>query len=279
MKISELMRIGTLWYPRLPTSYLGGVQGMSRNEHAVYSVVLELIYQNRGSANNDPSWIAGWISDMGSAAVRKAIASLVEKDKLIVEGDKLTEKTAKKHYETKENLSEKRAVSGRIGGGSKSDLKGGDNENSDLGQAKSAPKVKESKVDTPKPPEGGQQKGMFDEEDLPDEKPKSRSRKKPQSQFPEEWRPDAKQRERIRGMGYTDAHIDDLVFACVNYHRSKGNLFASHASAFATWVANDKRYGKTRQNPSQGVRMGNQGPQQARGPSSAVLARIQRDDS
>lgn len=81
------MRHGSDWYKREPAAYLGGVQGLTAKEHAVYAVTLDLIYAHGGAINNDPSWIAGWISDMGSAAVRKALAMLCKRGKLSIVGN------------------------------------------------------------------------------------------------------------------------------------------------------------------------------------------------
>lgn len=107
------MKHGSEWYKRDPQAYLGGVQGLTAKEHAVYSVTLDLIYQHGGSVNNDPKWIAGWISDMGAATVRKAIQSLVEKGKLGVEGDQITQKRAKNQAKTRENLTETAGKNGK----------------------------------------------------------------------------------------------------------------------------------------------------------------------
>ena len=89
------MKHGSDWYHRYPQAFLGGVQGLSTSEHCVYSIVLDLIYAHGGSVNNDPSWISGWVSDMGGAATRTAIKSLVEKGKLIIDGDQITQIRAK----------------------------------------------------------------------------------------------------------------------------------------------------------------------------------------
>jgi len=110
------MRSGAEWYAREPVAYLGGVQGLSAKEHAVYAVALDLIYLHGGSVNNDPGWIAGWIKDMGAHAVRVAIASLVEKKKLEIDGEQLTQKRAKTQAKTRENVRETRTESGRKGG-------------------------------------------------------------------------------------------------------------------------------------------------------------------
>lgn len=110
------MRHGSDWYKRDPHAFLGGVQGLSAREHAVYSVTLDLIYQHAGSINNDPGWIAGWISDMGAAAVRNTLKALIAAGKLELDGDQITQKHAKNRAKTKEELSKNRAENGKKGG-------------------------------------------------------------------------------------------------------------------------------------------------------------------
>lgn len=126
------MKHGSDWYKREPAAYLGGVQGMTAKEHAVYSVTLDLIYAHGGSVNNDPAWIAGWIKDMGGAAVRKAIQSLVERKKLIIAGDQITEKRAKTEAKTKENVRETARENGRKGGKKSGEIRASNNKNKDL---------------------------------------------------------------------------------------------------------------------------------------------------
>ena len=111
-----MSKMGLDWYKREPQAYLGGVQGMTAREHAVYAVTLDLIYVNGGSINNDAKWIAGWISDMGQAAVRKTIEALTARGKLVIDGGLLTQERAKREVKTKENLREKSAKNGKKGG-------------------------------------------------------------------------------------------------------------------------------------------------------------------
>jgi uncharacterized protein YdaU (DUF1376 family) len=143
---------GSDWYKREPAAYLGGVQGMTAKEHAVYSVTLDLIYAHGGAINNDPSWIAGWISDMGSAAVRKAIFSLAEKGKLIVSETEISQKRAKTEAKTKENVSETARENGKKGGKKSAEIRARTRENSDLGEADAssenqAEKIREDKIE------------------------------------------------------------------------------------------------------------------------------------
>ncbi len=110
------MRNGAEWYKREPVAFLGGVQGMTTRQVAVYTIVLDLIYGHGGSINNDPKWISGWFSDMGSAAVRATIAELVVLGKLEFDGDKLTQRRAKNEAKTRQKLRENREKTGKKGG-------------------------------------------------------------------------------------------------------------------------------------------------------------------
>lgn len=133
------MRHGSEWYKRDPIAYLGGVQGLTTKEHAVYSVVLDLIYQHGGSVNNDPAWISGWIKDMGSAATRNTIQILADKGKLIIDGDQITQKRAKNEAETKENLRGNAIENGRKGGKKSAENRARLNENNTLDEAPASP--------------------------------------------------------------------------------------------------------------------------------------------
>ncbi len=110
------MKRGANWYQREPHAYLGGVRGLPAKLHAVYSVVLDLIYDGGGECPNDPKWISGWFSDLGPASVRRAISDLCDIGKLAVEGDFLTNKRATIEAKTDRETREKRRESGRKGG-------------------------------------------------------------------------------------------------------------------------------------------------------------------
>lgn len=137
------MRHGADWYKRDPGAFLGGVQGLTAAEHAVYSVTLDLIYMHGGSINNDPKWIAGWISDMGAAAVRNTIASLVARGKLELDGEEITQKVAKNQAKTKEKLAENRAEIGRKGGENSGFSRRQSSKNNDLSEANASEKSKQ----------------------------------------------------------------------------------------------------------------------------------------
>lgn len=130
------MKRGMDWYQRDPIDFLGGVQGLPSREIAVYAVTLDLIYQHGGEINNDPGWIAGWIKDMGAAAVRNALASLVEKGKLqIEENGNIGQKRARNEAKTRRKQSETNAENGKKGGISSGKSRAASKENKDLGEA------------------------------------------------------------------------------------------------------------------------------------------------
>ena len=129
------MKRGLDWYQRYPIEYLGGVQGLTAKQHAVYSVTLELIYIHGGSINNDAKWISGYIKDMGSAAVRNTILEMVNRKKLIIEGDQITNFRAENEVKTRQKQSETNSVSGKKGGEIAAKNKAAANENNGLDQA------------------------------------------------------------------------------------------------------------------------------------------------
>lgn len=179
------MKHGSEWYKREPTAYLGGVQGMSAKEHAVFGVVLDLIYQHGGSVNDDPAWFAGWISDMGSSAVRKAVESLIERKKLIRVGDQLTNKRANSEAKTKENLRETRAKSGEKGGIESGKSRSVFNKNNDLSEAIGSPREEKRREDKEEP-KGSSKKPDQDLLPAVSEKPEPKASPRG-SRLPDDW--------------------------------------------------------------------------------------------
>lgn len=140
------MRHGSDWYKREPAAYLGGVQGMTAKEHAVYSVTLDLIYAHGGAVNNDPAWIAGWVKDMGPASVRKALESLADRGKLIISGSEITQKRAKTEAKTKENVAETARKNGKKGGEKSAKNRAATNKSNDLSEATASTKNQADKT-------------------------------------------------------------------------------------------------------------------------------------
>ena len=152
------MQRGLDWYKREPVAFLGGVQGYTAKQIAVYTVILDLIYQHGGEINDDPSWVAGWIKDMGPAAVRNTISELIDKKKLIKTDSKLTQNRAKTEAKHKVDLSETRAKHGKEGGKRSGEVR----KNKGLAEANASSKTeaeenrerKEERI-PPSPPSGG----------------------------------------------------------------------------------------------------------------------------
>ena len=126
------MKDGADWYKRYPKAYLGGVGGFNMCEHAVFSVVLDLIYHHGSSINNDPKFICGYIKGMGKAKVENTIKDLCEKGKLSMSGDQITQKRATNEAQTKENLRKNAQRNGRKGGEKTAELRLANYENNDL---------------------------------------------------------------------------------------------------------------------------------------------------
>jgi len=157
-----MSRRGANWYKREPHAYLGGVRGLTERQHAVYGVVLELIYDGGGRCPDDPKWIAGWFANIGAAAVRRTILELVGLGKLQAEGDMLTNKRAKNEAKTDQELRENRSKTGQKGGKISAELRSQAKENNKIDQPSASTmvqpeKIREDKIrkSTPKPPKGG----------------------------------------------------------------------------------------------------------------------------
>lgn len=111
---------GADWYKREPETWLGGVRGMPERLHCVYSIVIELIYQDGGRTADNPKYIAGYIEDVGQAAVKRAIDRLVDIKKLYRRDGYLHNSMADEVARTKEQLSRIRSEAAR-GSGEKRD--------------------------------------------------------------------------------------------------------------------------------------------------------------
>ena len=128
--------LGLEWYKREPVAYLRDVQGLSSKEHAVYSVVIDLLYVHGGVIQNDPKFISGFISDIGSASVRNILASLAANKRITLEvtKDEISQKRAKNEVKTKVKQRENAVKTGRIGGVLSAELRASAKENNDLDQ-------------------------------------------------------------------------------------------------------------------------------------------------
>lgn len=197
---------------------------MSAREHAVFSVVLDLIYQHGGSVNNDPAWFAGWISDMGAAAVRATILALVNRGKLTLEDGQLSNNRAKNQAKTKENLSENRAKIGKKGGISSGVSRRGDNENNDLSEAIASPR--EDKI-----------REEIKEEGKPSSKKTSR-----RCRLPDGWVPSQRNVGDAHSQNFTDKEISDEARKFRDYHSAKATVFADWDAGWRTWLGNARKF-------------------------------------
>lgn len=235
------MKHGADWYQREPVAYLGGVQGLTAKEHAVYSVVLDLIYLHGGSVNNDPAWIAGWISDMGSHAVRKAINSLVERGKLAIEGDQITQKRAKTQAKTKENVRETRRESGKKGGKRSGESRRQSKENNNISEASASTREEERREEVKEEPIGSSKSEptLFA---VPDP-PKPKRKPKRAHSLPDGWVPSDKNLSDAQKHGLSPEEISHEAEQFRNHHQARGNAFKDWDAAWRTWLGNVGRFG------------------------------------
>ncbi len=141
------MKQGSEWYKRYPLAYLGGMLNLTACQHAVFSVVLDLIYAHGGSINNAPKWISGYICDMGTAAVRNTINQLVQLGKLQIENDQITEKRAKIEAKTQKEVRENCAKNGQKGGKSSGNSRSEVNKSNNMPQAAASHREDEIRED------------------------------------------------------------------------------------------------------------------------------------
>ena len=163
-----MSKLGLDWYKREPAAYLKDVQGMSRNEHAVYSIVLDLIYFHGGAIKNDPKFVAGYVSDMGGALVRKTILALVERGILTLENDLISQKRAQKEVKTKEKLREKSEKNGKIGGKASGISRATTKENNSLDEASGSTTGEAEKIREDIPPNPPRVVDLFSTDDEPE---------------------------------------------------------------------------------------------------------------
>lgn len=107
---------GLDWFKCYPSTQLDMLQGLSSREMAVYSVIQNLIYQRGGPISCDAKWIAGWIADMGAAAVRTAVAGLQEAGLIAVGDGSIFIETAEIQIESVEKLRKSASDRGKKGG-------------------------------------------------------------------------------------------------------------------------------------------------------------------
>lgn len=123
------MKRGLDWYRREPQAIRMAIKAgggavdshgqripMTTAQAAVYSLVIDLIYENGGEFPNNPGDISSHFADMGKAKARAVIAELVDMGKLSIRDGMLHQKRAENEAQTRRNLSETRSEAGRLGG-------------------------------------------------------------------------------------------------------------------------------------------------------------------
>ena len=147
------MRRGLDWYARDPQAIRMAIKAgsgavdtrgqripMTTAQAAVYSLVLDLIYECGGEFPNNPEDIASHFSDMGKAKARATIAELVDMGKLFIVDGMLHEKRAEIQAKSRRKLSETRAETGRKGGVSSGVSRRASSENNGIAEANASSK-------------------------------------------------------------------------------------------------------------------------------------------
>ena len=130
------------WYKREPRAFLDGCRAarMTERQLAVYTIIIDLIYDHGGETPDDPKHIASYLSDVGAAGVRNTVQQLIDLGKLFRIGDMLHQKRAENEAKTREKLSENRAKVGRLGGVSSGNSRRASSEINALAEANASSK-------------------------------------------------------------------------------------------------------------------------------------------
>jgi len=253
------MKNGMKWYRRNPLKFLGGVQGLRSRELAIYTVVLDLIYMHGGSINNDPKWISGWISDVGSAACRRAIDELLERDLLELDGDKLTNQWARKMVllddEWSDETDDLDDIIARKSRAKPTKTKKISAENEQKTVEKrsknsSFSDAKPNEINDPTSPSRGREKRIEkDDNDLHHQssflddvnEPPKRKRK---SVFPANWKPSETAIKFAIDKGFPQSEALNMGDACRDHHIARGTVFVDFDAAYRTWVQNQIRFSR-----------------------------------
>lgn len=141
------MKRGLDWYKREQRSILDAIRAarMTDRQAAIYNIVIDLIYEGGGETPDDPRHIASYLSNVGQAAARTTIQQLIDMGKIFRVGEMLHQKRAENEAQTRENLSETRAKTGRLGGISSGKSRRERRENNNLSEANASSKTEAEK--------------------------------------------------------------------------------------------------------------------------------------
>ena len=99
----------TPWIKWFPSDFLNGVADLSPNEIAVYTIILNRIFDEDGPIKNDPAIISRRCNMRPSQAA-KSIKCLIENGKLIDADGLLDNERAKKEVESRRKVSVKQTI-------------------------------------------------------------------------------------------------------------------------------------------------------------------------
>jgi uncharacterized protein YdaU (DUF1376 family) len=122
------------WYKRCPSDFIMATMKLTLEEKGAYSLCLDLMYDRGGPIPDDPRWLAG----ICNVSLRKWATlrdSLIAYGKLVERNGFLTNERAEEEIASAEKSSRERAESGSKGGRTRAQKDGGNNKNSDLGEA------------------------------------------------------------------------------------------------------------------------------------------------
>jgi uncharacterized protein YdaU (DUF1376 family) len=86
------------WYKRDPTAALEGMAMLTLQERGAYNTLLDLIYCHDGSIDDDPDLLCFWLK-CDRRVWKRLRATLIEKRKLYVHGNKLRNSRADREVE------------------------------------------------------------------------------------------------------------------------------------------------------------------------------------
>ena len=223
-----MSRVGLDWYKREPVAYLGDAQGLTSKEHAVYSVVIDLLYVHGGEIRNDPKFISGWISDMGSSAVRKALTSLDANPRITIEISEaeISQNRAKTEAKTKQNLRETAQKHGKIGGEKSAELRRKANESNDVVVADPSTEIQPDK-------------SRVDEISKRDTKASTKKPAKRKSQIPDNAVITDKQIEYATNNQISLQEAEAQFSKFKNDAIAKGKMFVNWDRAYLTWITSE----------------------------------------
>ena len=207
---------GSTWYKRDPIRFMDGVEGMGPELIGAYAYLLDLIYSRAGFSRRDDGALAG---RMGCSK-RKATAltnALIERGKIQVSGEFLTQKEAEQHSNAHRTESERNASAGRKGGEKSGQVR----KNKALSEATAS---KQNEAD----------KNRIDKRDtnvsLSEKTPSRKTRIREDAEISDGMRRAAEKR------GHSQQEAEAQFQKFKNDALAKGKTFASWDRAFVTWL-------------------------------------------